>query len=442
MAIAYKSQGAGVATETSGAALSPLCPATVDAGDILVAHVYWEGTTTAPSTPADWTLLSGPHVIETSIARHWVFGKVAAGTEDGAAVAFGSPAVTTQRGARVYSFSGRVAGTITELVRGFAATSHANDPQGPTVATTQAGALAVALVGQNDNNSIDSFTGESGGDWTEAVAEFVAVLAPGLLLAIQTCTPTANPGTVSGGTFNTANDPVGVVGFEIRASAPQTVDAGVGALDLTGFSPTVTVTSHQTATPGVGAIDLTGLAPTVTASNHQVITPGVGALDLAGIAPSVQIGVQATPGVGALDLTGFAPTGAVSDHQVATPGVGAIDMTGFAPTVNIGVVAAPGTGAIDLAGFAPVVSVSNHQSVFPGVGVLEITGSAPTVEAYSPSPATPPPSTPPPAPPIVISFGRPSVRSSGPRKRKVRRRVSPAAVLAVLLGDLDPLERP
>lgn len=215
MAIAYKSQGAGASTETSGAALSPLCPATVDAGDVLIAHVFWEGTTTAPSTPGGWTLLHGPEVIQSTIARHWVFGKIADGTEDAAAVAFGSPAVTTQRAARVYSFSGRVSGTITDLVNGFAATSHATDPQMPTVTTQSTGAMAVALVAQNDNNAFASPTGEAGGDWVEAVAEYTVALTPGFSLGIETCIPTADPGTVSGGSMATTNDPCGVIGFQI-----------------------------------------------------------------------------------------------------------------------------------------------------------------------------------------------------------------------------------
>jgi hypothetical protein len=224
MAITYKSQGAGVSTETSSAALSPQCPATVDAGDILIAHVFWEDVVTAPSTPASWTLLHGPEIIESTIARHWVFGKIADGSEDGAAIAFGNPAVTTQRGARIYSFAGRVSGTITDLVLDFAKTSHATDPQMPTVTTTSAGALAVALVAQNDNNAFASPTGESGGDWVEAVAEFTAALTPGFSLGIETCTPTGNPGTVSGGSMATTNDPCGVIGFQIRDSVPVVTD--------------------------------------------------------------------------------------------------------------------------------------------------------------------------------------------------------------------------
>jgi hypothetical protein len=229
VAIGYKSQGAGASTETSAAALSPLCPATVDAGDILIGHVGWEGTTTTPSTPSGWTLLSGPHVIESTIARHWLFGRIADGSEDGAAVAFGAPAVTTQRGARIYSFSGRLDdGGIAELVQGFAPTSHATDPQMPTVTTPRAGAMAVACTYQNDNNTQASATGESGGDWVEQV-QFVAALTPGLAMAIQVCTPTADPGTVSGGTVSTANDPCGVLGFFIqdRVGLPSVVMAPI-----------------------------------------------------------------------------------------------------------------------------------------------------------------------------------------------------------------------
>ena len=222
MAIAYKSAGAGASSETSGAAVSPASPAVVDANDILIIHAYFEGTTTAPSTPSGFTLLDGPRVIETTIGRHWIFGKIAAGTEDGAANALGSQAVATMRSGRCYSFSGYVSGTITDVVpaASFSATSHATDPQMPTVTTTVAGARAVAAVVQNDNNALADATGATGGTWAEAVAEYVAVLTPGLVLQLQTCQPTANPGTVSGGSVAATNDPSGVIGFEIRPELP------------------------------------------------------------------------------------------------------------------------------------------------------------------------------------------------------------------------------
>lgn len=217
MAIAYKSQGAAAATVTSGAALSPACPATVDAGDILIAHVCWKGTTDAPTTPSGWTLLSGPHNIGTTVAgRHWVFGMIAVGTEDGAAVSFGAPAVTTHRYARIYSFSGRVSGAITDLVSGFSSIPHATDPQGPSVTTASAGALAVALLTQSDDNAIAAITGMTGGTWSEPVAEHLTALGTGAMQSINVCTPAPDPGTVSGGAVVATNDPAGTIGFQIQ----------------------------------------------------------------------------------------------------------------------------------------------------------------------------------------------------------------------------------
>ena len=90
MAIAYKSAGAGASTAVNPSSLTPACPATVDANDILIAHVQYTGTTNTPSTPDGWTLLSGPVGVGTGTptARTWAFGRIADGTEDGATVKF------------------------------------------------------------------------------------------------------------------------------------------------------------------------------------------------------------------------------------------------------------------------------------------------------------------------------------------------------------------
>ncbi len=223
MAITYNSAGAGVSTETSGAALSPACPAVVAAGDILIIQTAWEGTTTAPSDPAAWTLLYGPQPVgvATTVARHWVYGKIADGTEDGTTIALGSPAVTTQRAARIFSFAGRDSGAIADLVRGFTHLEGDTDPTGPTVTTTVAGALACALVYQNDNNTLETFAGSTD-TWTErgTVGGYIFALSPGGVLDLLTATPAADPGTVSGGAMTVTNDPWSVLGFEIRPSVP------------------------------------------------------------------------------------------------------------------------------------------------------------------------------------------------------------------------------
>jgi hypothetical protein len=224
MAIAYSSAGAGVSTETSGAALSPQCPATVNAGDILIIQTAWEGTTSAPSDPGGWTPLFSAQDVGTAtvVARHWIYGKVADGSEDGAAVALGSPAVTTQRAARIYSFTGRVSGAIADLVRAFTNTAGDTDPTGPTVTTTVAGALACAFVYQHDNNTLETFAGASD-TWTErgTVGGFIFALTPGGVFDLLTATPAADPGTVSGGAMTVVNDPWSVIGCEIRPSVPS-----------------------------------------------------------------------------------------------------------------------------------------------------------------------------------------------------------------------------
>ncbi len=406
MAITYKSQGDGVSTETSGAALSPLCPATVDAGDILIAHVYWEGTTTTPSTPANWALLSGPHVIETTISRHWVYGKIADGTEDGAAVAFGAPAVTTQRAARIYSFAGRVGGVIQDVVNGFAHQSHASDATAPSVTTTEDGNLAVLLVGQNDNNAFGNFTGESGGDYTEAVAEYTVALTPGLSLGIQTAAM-ATAGTITGGSDNTLNDPVGVIGFQIRqngdtrtglvgsltgAGVAAVVGIGIvvltGALAFTGVAPQVT---NEAIFPGTGSAYF-GLSDTALTPSTQTLTfegqspsqgigtiPSIGSLTLDGVAPTVQesgggaSNTNITPTVGSLTFTGNSPEQGIT----ITGTVGSLALTGTSSVMGLGM---PGAvGSLILTGDQPTLVVPGNTNITPLVGSATFTGIAPTV---------------------------------------------------------------
>lgn len=235
MAITNKDRGAGVSTETSGAALSPLCPATVDAGDILLAHVYFEGIVTAPSTPSGWDLITGPHVIETNVARHWVFGRIADGSEDGAAVAFGNPAVTTMRAARIYSLGGRIAGTIQELTGDFSHTSHPLAPTMPTVTTPKTGAMAIAMVGMNDNNGFSNPTGETGGDWVFSTSAYTVALTPGFSIGMCIAIPTSDPGTISGGGFNASNqDPCGVIGLYV---SDDVLAAGQPAAKRSGGVP-------------------------------------------------------------------------------------------------------------------------------------------------------------------------------------------------------------
>lgn len=164
-----------------------------------------------------------------------------------------------------------------------------------------------------------------------------------------------------------------VTGTEVNATP------GVGAVDLTGFAPTIQ--TPRNVTPDVGALTLTGLAPTVVATSNTAVTAGVGALALTGFAPSVAVtaNLALTPGVGALALTGFAPT--IQTPVALLPGTGALDVTGYAPTVATPMGVTTDLGVLTLAGFAPTVTVAAAPSsaeVTPDVGVLTLTGYAPT----------------------------------------------------------------
>lgn len=230
MAIAPKGAGAGAGTETDAAQLALVCPAVVDANDILIAHVNWIDNVSEPTDPSGWTRLypttglGAAMGTGTPVGRSYVYGKLAVGNEDGTTVNFGTAGGTAGRFGRIYSLSGYVSGTITDVIplASFTDIPKEDDPALPTVTTTVAGALAVALIAQDDNNALGDGGAQTGGTWAEAVAEFVSTTigAQGCVCQVQTCTPTDNPGTVTGGVLTTAADESSTIGFEVRPNAP------------------------------------------------------------------------------------------------------------------------------------------------------------------------------------------------------------------------------
>lgn len=275
MAIAYKSAGAGKEAAT-GVNLNPNCPATVDAGDILLAHVYCRpiATTNGPTNPGGgWEQLFNAEFRDT--AEHWIFGKIADGTEDGAAISFGSPAIAT-RAARIYSYSGRVSGTITECVKDFATTDTpaSGNWTVPSVTTTQAGALAVAFIAITDDNVVATPTGESGGDWTEPVSEYSsAALQTDFSLGMFRAIPTGDPGTISGGTGTTGNDFCGLVGFQIVPDGAAPTEQTI-ALEKVSETDTANAFSSKKFR-GFEMVSETDLARAFVAVKNQTIATSI-----------------------------------------------------------------------------------------------------------------------------------------------------------------------
>jgi len=253
---AFQAAGTGVLTATSGAACTPGNPAGIVAGNALIAHVFYGGSTTSPDTPTDWSLLDGPRDLSTPATngRVWVYGKKAVGGD--AAPAFGTQAVTTPRRARVYRFDGVLDDTIANMVGGFdyaTGTSAAVSDTGVTTGADAQDYLAVNFVAISENPTIGPFTGETGGDWTEAVAEFTGTTGtPDTCMQIQTAvvapSTTINGGTVTPSTTN----PWGVVGFYIRSAVPKTTAATLAETPAES-TWTGTGTSKSTSTGGNGS---------------------------------------------------------------------------------------------------------------------------------------------------------------------------------------------
>lgn len=250
MAIAYAAAGAGVSANAT-TALDPRADGSVASGHILVLHTIYRGTAEAPSTPGGWTLLRGPDNIGTTVAgRSWVFGKIADGTEDTTANSLGTSAAV-EKAARIYRFTGRISGTIQQLISSasFAYVAHGTDPQGVSVTTAATGDRAVCFTMQTDNNVLEAISGMSGGTWVEHVTYSVA-LTTGLCMDIQSCIPTNDPGTVSGGAETVTNDPAATVGFAI-AQQPTVISRTLTAKDVTETAQALSKTHihYRTITP-------------------------------------------------------------------------------------------------------------------------------------------------------------------------------------------------
>lgn len=183
--------------------------------------------------------------------------------------------------------------------------------------------------------------------------------------------------------------------FFTAAGGGVTVEPGKAELALTGYAPTVTVsTSDLTVAPDKADLTLTGQAPTVSVTENHLALPGKADLSLTGHAPTVAVTEHQTvaPGAADLSLTGFAPTVSVSENTTVTPDVAALALTGYAPSISVtqNHLALPGKADLALTAYAPTVTKTEHVIVNPTTGALVITGYAPTVTEQSQSPVISP----------------------------------------------------
>lgn len=157
-------------------------PATVAAGNFLVAHIVAQDGSAAITGPAGWTLIGSNSSVGATLSN--LYYKIADGTESG------NLDVTVTAGIRC-------GGRIYRFNRGTGVEAHgttqeiASDTTQPVVDVTTLGVKRLACQAMwcqpTTTVTIANITGESGADYTEAVAEFNGTANLMLSLQIATC---------------------------------------------------------------------------------------------------------------------------------------------------------------------------------------------------------------------------------------------------------------
>lgn len=212
--------------------VAPVWTSDVTVGNVVILQLLQDGTAAAPTitTWADVENLAGTDNAMTSIGSFDVGSAAAAKQHLWIGRATGTqPNVNTGANSggddlfwRWYEFSGVHTGTaLSDVIENSSAGSAVNGAgTSNTVADTGvttlgADRLALNFVAVNDDNPLDAFTGESGGDWTEAAAEYTESLGTDGAIGLQIAT-IASAGTINGGTDTmAASDAWGVVGFAL-----------------------------------------------------------------------------------------------------------------------------------------------------------------------------------------------------------------------------------
>ena len=205
MAIAFVGAGSGTERLTTGT--STASKTTCTAGNLIVCHLHSLGT--------DWSGWSNPINISDLVGATSSLTTLRTDANDqikvGRATADGTCSADFTVGAsgddvatRIYEFSGLlISGTTTAALfenggsqyGGNTATNTSVEPA--DCQTNGTNRLAANFASLHSAQTIGSFTGESGGDWTEAVAEYVGTT---LTLQLQTAVMAA-AGTITGGSF-------------------------------------------------------------------------------------------------------------------------------------------------------------------------------------------------------------------------------------------------
>lgn len=266
-------QAAGTGSGVTGNP-TPSYPSGLQADDLILLQVTVRDTSNTPTTPAGFTLLYGPD--STGTCRQWIYYRFATGSESGTITVNigGSNCKMT----RMYSFRNVALSSFTEG-GGFGSGS-SSTINAQSVTTTDTNRLAVSFVFVNDDNAVGSFTGETGGDWTEAASEFTTTAGLDGCVQLQNA-PMTSAGTISGGSYSMSSDPWGVRAFALKPRTDWTIIEGSGQNNRW--------TKETNPCKGRGSDMLNAAAGTVTISWSTNYTPNW-VCSAVGINPVVPVG--------------------------------------------------------------------------------------------------------------------------------------------------------
>jgi hypothetical protein len=193
--ISFVAAGTGSGTTSNP---TPAYPTGLRENDLILMQVTVRDESTTPNIPTDtgFTLLYGPDSMPGNRGRQWIYYKFSDGTESGTiTVTIGGD---TCKIARMYAFRNVALTSFTEGEK--YAWAYTDTILAQPVTTTDVNRLAVSFVFVTTANSVGSFINETGGDWTEAVAEYTNASEYGGCVQLQTAAM-ASAGTISGGSY-------------------------------------------------------------------------------------------------------------------------------------------------------------------------------------------------------------------------------------------------
>lgn len=225
---------ATIGTTDAGGAWGSSSFVAVGVGDLLILHVFQDGATSGAvgvSTFVGVENLAGtdnqmdylgefPVGNPTAGYSHLWIGRALSTT--GGGVNSGTNSTSEDLYIRTYSFKNVSTGTTlaTVIENGTAGSTAngvgtSNTASDTAVTTLGADRLALNFVAVNDDDAISAFTGETGGDWTLAVAPYADAGGTDGAIGLQIATISA-AATIDGGTENHVDsDAWGVVGFAL-----------------------------------------------------------------------------------------------------------------------------------------------------------------------------------------------------------------------------------